>query len=263
MNILVIGDIFSKPGRRAIERELPKLKQEYQIDFVIVNAENTTHGRGLCLKHYQEIIALGVDCITMGNHTWDNHEVFDILKTNNNIIRPYNIDQNHQFSQIGSGTMVFVRKNKHIRVTNLLGSSINMNNLQTNPFKALDEIVDFNDAHIHIIDFHAETTSEKNALFLDFASKVSLIYGTHTHIPTNDARIYKNTAYQTDLGMCGAINSVIGAEPQSPIAKFRDPNKRFILNPSNDKYIFCAALVNFDDITNKPTSITSIVKYEK
>lgn len=263
MKILAIGDIFSKQGRKAVAKELPKLKQEYQIDFVIANAENTTHGRGLCWKHYEELVGYGVDCITMGNHTWDHPDIFEILTTKTNIIRPYNIINTHQYHLVGSGSRVFYCNKKMIRVTNLLGNSIDMKGLQTNPFESLDKIIAFNEAPIHIVDFHAETTSEKNALFLDFKGKLSLVYGTHTHIPTNDARIVDYTAFQTDLGMCGAANSVIGANPSSIIQRFRDPNKRFILEPSDEKYVFCASLVEIDDETNLPTNITPVVIYEK
>lgn len=263
MKILVIGDIFSRQGRKALVNELPKLKKQEKIDFVIANAENATHGRGLSKRHYNEIIAAGVDCITMGNHTWDNPEIFEIFETCDRIIRPYNIDLKNEFSKKGKGSSIFVINKIAIRITNLLGLSINMNGLQSNPFEALDEIVKQNDALIHIVDFHAETTAEKNALFLDFSSKVNLIYGTHTHVPTNDARIFNNTAYQTDLGMCGALNSVIGAQPDSIIARFRDPSKSFRLIPSEGNYIFCSSLVEFDDSTGNPINIKPIVIYEK
>lgn len=263
MKILVIGDIFSRQGRKALVNELPKLKKQEKIDFVIANAENATHGRGLSKRHYNEIIAAGVDCITMGNHTWDNPEIFEIFETCDRIIRPYNIDLKNEFSKKGKGSSIFVINKIAIRITNLLGLSINMNGLQSNPFEALDEIVKQNDALIHIVDFHAETTAEKNALFLDFSSKVNLIYGTHTHVPTNDARIFNNTAYQTDLGMCGALNSVIGAQPDSIIARFRDPSKSFRLIPSEENYIFCSSLVEFDDSTGNPINIKPIVIYEK
>ncbi|WP_031489009.1 TIGR00282 family metallophosphoesterase [Ureaplasma canigenitalium] len=263
MKILMIGDIFSKQGRNAVAKELPKLRERYNLDFVIANAENTTHGRGLCLKHYEELKSAGIDCFTMGNHTWDHKDIFELMKSHNDVIRPYNINKENNYSLYGLGSSIFVIKNKSIRVTNLLGLSVNMKGLQSNPFEALDEIIKFDESDIHLVDFHAETTSEKNALFMDFAGSVSVIVGTHTHVPTNDARILNHTAYQTDLGMTGPINSVIGADPVDPIARFRNPLKPFILKPSTAKYVFSSTLIEFDDETSHPISIRPIIIYEE
>ncbi|MCV3743651.1 TIGR00282 family metallophosphoesterase [Ureaplasma sp. ES3154-GEN] len=263
MKILMLGDVFSKQGRIALKNEIPVMKKEYGIDFVIANAENTTHGKGLNVRHFHELEESGVDVFTMGNHTWDQDEIFDLLDQKSNLIRPANIHSKHHYAHYGVGSNVFEVCGLQVRVTNLLGLSIDMKGMQSNPFLCLDEIVANNRADIHIVDFHAETTSEKNALFLDFKNKVSVIYGTHTHIPTNDARIYENTAFQTDLGMCGPANSIIGAQPETIIAKFRDPSKRFILTPSNNPYMFCGIIVEFDVEKKIPIKITSVVRYEK
>ncbi|MCV3753917.1 TIGR00282 family metallophosphoesterase [Ureaplasma zalophigenitalium] len=263
MKILMLGDVFSKQGRISLQKEIPIIKKEYGVDFVIANAENTTHGKGLNLRHFEELQSYGVDVFTMGNHTWDQDEIFEMLKTKDNLIRPANIEVSHPYAEFGFGSRVFHVKNLRVRVTNLLGLSIDMKGLQSNPFLCLDEIVAQNNCDIHIVDFHAETTSEKNALFLDFKNKVTILYGTHTHVPTNDARIYENTAFQTDLGMCGPSNSIIGAEPAEIIERFRNPNKRFVLTPSNNPYVFCGIIVEIDEKTLKPIHIQSIVRYQK
>lgn len=265
MKILMIGDIFAKTGRNAIKTELKKIKQNYEIDFVVANAENATHCKGLNIKHYKDLMEAGIDFFTMGNHTWSKREVMEILDNKNNIIRPYNIISSHEFAKHGVGTRIINFKNKKIQITNLIGSSVHFNELQTNPFLALEEILKQNNnkPDIHIVDFHAETTSEKNALFAAFKSKVTIIVGTHTHVQTNDARIRDNTAYITDLGMTGPADGVIGAKSEDIIAKFLNKTIRFNLEEAQGKYQFCAALIEVNNQTNLPTKIEPIYIFEK
>lgn len=263
MKILFIGDIFGKTGRRAVKEVLPTLKIQKEIDFVIGNAENATHCRGLNLKHYNELMSCGIDFFTMGNHTWRHNEIFSILMQEKNIIRPVNIDGNHKFGQIGIGSKIVYIKNIPVRITNLIGESIKMNNLQTNPFVFLNNIINSDEKDIiHIVDFHAETTSEKNALFYEFKNKVTAIFGTHTHIQTSDNKIKNNTAYITDVGSTGPEDGVIGAKGINVVNKFKNLTENFILEEEIGKYKFSAVLLEIDENTKKPISLERILIYE-
>lgn len=262
MKILFIGDIFGKCGLIALENEIPTLVKEHNIDFIIANAENTSEARGLTYADYKRIIDSGVNFITMGNHTWHKKEIFNIFNQENNIIRPANIAGHEDVASWGIGSKEFKVKNKSLRVTNLIGTSILFNYQQTNPFVELDEILKINQSDIHIIDFHAETTSEKNAFFLYFKGKVSAVLGTHTHVQTADFKIIDNTFYITDVGMTGPSDGIIGAKPDSIIAKFRGESERFRLEEQIGPYQFSAVILEFDD-NNLPKNITPILKYQK
>lgn len=262
MKILFIGDIFGKSGRRAISVELPKIKQKYKIDLVIANAENTSHGRGLSLKHYQQLKSFGINYFTLGNHTWFQKDIVDVLN-NKDIVRPLNIKPENEHSKYGNGTIIFEHQNKIIRLTNLLGNSVITKDLQTNPFIDFDKIMRNDKSDIHIVDFHCETTSEKNAFLLTFATKVTAIVCTHTHVQTADERIFKNTAYISDVGMTGGINGVIGAKPDTILEMFQNKSSRFKLDPQEGKYQFNAVIIEIDSKTNLPINIERINIEEK
>lgn len=258
MKILFIGDIFGECGKFAVYSELSKVKKKYCIDFVIANAENTSLGRGLNWKDYHYLNDLGIDFFTMGNHTWHKKEIYEILTSKSNIIRPNNLVTNEEIGQIGVGTKIFQFQNKFIRITNLLGSTVNFRNLQTNPFLDLEEIIVNDTSDIHIVDFHSETTSEKNAFLINFQNRVTAILGTHTHVQTNDARIVNHTAYITDVGMTGPSSGVIGAKPDSIVLMFKGISERFKLEEQNGKYQFCAVVLEIDDFNNYPVDIKTI-----
>lgn len=256
MKILFLGDIFGKPGREAIKEYLPKIKRKYEIDLVIANAENCSHGKGLTMEHYYYLRKLGIDFFTMGNHTWAKNDIKEVL-SQNNIVRPANLNPNFQYATCGVGTNTIEVKNKIIRITNILGISVtNMESIITNSFNSLEQII--NDVskpnEIHIVDLHAETTSEKNAFGIYFDGKVHAILGTHTHVPTNDLRISpKGTFYITDVGMCGpGFGSVIGAKAENAISKFLDPNKKFKLEVSTYGWQLNGVILEFDNLTNQP-----------
>ncbi len=217
MNILFIGDVFSAIGREMIERYLPLLKEKYEIDFVIANVENATHGKGLIKKHYNEFLFQGISFMTMGNHTFAKKELFDYIDEADRLIVPYN--QPKALPGIGSREILF--KNRKIRVTNLLGITF-MDGKSQNPFEAIDDILANDQSDIHIIDFHAEATSEKVALGYYLDGKVSAVLGTHTHVTTADEKILpKGTAYQSDVGMTGPYHSAIGCDVDSIIKRMK------------------------------------------
>ncbi len=262
MKILFIGDIFGEKGKEAIKKELPFLKKQNNIDIVIANAENCTKGRSLSLVDYKFLCDCGINYFTFGNHTYYLKEIEEVLK-NKNTIRPLNLKLECPYYKLGNGSITFTYNYKNIRITNLLGSTVYCHNIQTNPFIELEKILSIDDSDIHIIDLHAETTSEKNAFLQHFAGKVSCILGTHTHVQSADERIYKNTAYITDVGMTGPSEGVIGANSKSIINMFRGESLRFKLLEDTSKYQFNGIIIEFDNKENKPISLKRVFIREK
>ena len=220
MKILCLGDIVGRPGREAVQWALPRIKKEQGIDFVIANSENASGGSGLIPKNADEILSFGVDVMTMGDHVWDKQEIFPYLQDHQQkIIRPANFPDGVP----GAGwTIVTAANGVNVGVINLLGRTFMRYNVLC-PFRALDEIVAKvkEQASVIIVDMHAETTSEKVAMGHYADGRVSLVYGTHTHIQTADEKILpQGTAYITDLGMSGPYDSVIGQEKTKIITRF-------------------------------------------
>lgn len=218
MKILFVGDIYAQCGRQTLARYLPYLKRQHDIDVVIANGENASHGKGLSAAHYQEIIEMGVDIITMGNHFFSKKNTNAFYLSAERLVRPANIHH----SAAGVGSRHFDINGHKLRVSNLLGR-VYINELTpSNPFEALDKILESNEDVVHIVDFHAEATAEKMALAHAFDGKVSAVIGTHTHVQTADERILpKGSAYITDVGMTGPYHSVIGANIEQVIHKTR------------------------------------------
>ena len=217
MNILFIGDIFGEVGRDLIDEHLQAIKEKYQIDFVIANGENATHGKGLLQKHYDEILNYGVDCITMGNHTFDRADILDWIDQANFLVRPANYSKYTP----GVGTRTFEKKGVRIQVTNLLGR-VFYGGIINHPVEVLEDIVEQSKADIHIVDIHADATAEKICLGYEFDGQVSAVLGTHTHVQTADERILdKGTAYITDVGMCGPFNQCIGMDKKNVVYRMK------------------------------------------
>ncbi len=217
MNILMFGDIIGRPGRRAIKKVLPELKKDYDIDFVVANGENAAGGCGITRKVSDELFSEGIDVLTTGNHVWDQKEVLDFIKSEDRILRP----ANYPPGTPGKGYNIYKSKSGiMIKILNVSGR-IFLSKLDC-PFRTADEFLCWNDkAIISIVDFHAEATSEKVAFSWYLAGKVSAVCGTHTHIPTADARILPGgTAYITDIGMTGPRDSVLGVNKEIVIRKF-------------------------------------------
>lgn len=217
MNILFIGDVFSSIGREMIEKYLPAIKEKYHVDFVIANVENATHGKGLIKKHYESFLFQGISLMTMGNHTFAKKELFDYIDEADRLIVPYN--QPKALPGVGSREIQF--QGRKIRVTNLLGITF-MDGKSQNPFEVIDDILKEDHSDIHIVDFHAEATSEKVALGYYLDGKVSAVLGTHTHVTTADEKILPHgTAFQSDVGMTGPYHSVIGCDTDSIIKRMK------------------------------------------
>lgn len=217
MRILAIGDIVGENGVRKLKQELPRIRQEKNIDFVIVNAENSAGGMGITTKIFEDLLDLNVDAITMGNHTWGKKDIFSFID-HPKLLRPANYSK----GVAGKGLGIYECKNKKIAVINLIGRT-DMNVLSENPFTVANDLVNqvIGDVDMIFIDFHAEATAEKIAMGLYLDGKITALYGTHTHVQTADEHILENgTAYITDIGMTGPKNSVIGMDPTASIKRF-------------------------------------------
>jgi len=218
LNILVIGDIVGKPGRAIIKAMLSKLQRENEISFTIANAENAAGGRGLTKEVKDELLSAGIDVLTMGNHVWDNKNIFSFIDDEPRLIRP----ANYPGDCPGQGYHVYnAGFNKKIAVINASGR-IFLPPMDC-PFQIVNDILESlrDTVDYTIVDFHAEATSEKLAFGYYFDGKVTAVLGTHTHIQTSDERIMpEGTAYITDLGMTGPVHSILGMEKDPIIQKF-------------------------------------------
>lgn len=264
MKILFIGDISGPDGIRAIQENVQKIRQEKNIDFVIANAENASEGRGLTLVDYQILCNSGIDFFTMGNHTWFHNDYAELL-SRNNIVRPGNVIDPYEYASTGEWSKIIQVGNLKLCITNLMGSSVMSSRFQlSNPFTLLEHRVNELPKDVyHFVDFHCETTSEKNALFLEFKGKVNAIIGTHTHVQTADNRIIDNTAYITDAGMTGSTLGVIGAKPDTIIEMFKGQRKFFKLQPNIGKYQVNAVILDINPETLKTNSIDRIFIVEE
>ena len=219
MNILEIGDIVGTPGMEALRRNISKLKQEFNIDFTIANGENSADGMGITLKILKDMYALGVDVVTMGNHTWGKKEIFSFIDDEDRLIRPANYTK----GICGKGYTILPCKNLKIGVMNLIGR-VDTGGSYDSPFEVADEEIEKmkkDGADIIIIDFHAEATAEKKALAYYLKDKVNILFGTHTHVQTNDDTIYESgMGYITDVGMTGPKDSIIGMVPEAALKRF-------------------------------------------
>lgn len=212
IRVLFFGDIVGPLGRDGVQRYLSLHKEKDQIDFVIANGENATHGHGLSLEHYKKLLSYGIDCLTSGNHFFNNMDCFRHANEMQDYIRPLNLDKDAP----GKGTRLYVLPDGiKLRVSNILGR-IYINNTQSNPFYAMDEVIRNAEAdEIHIVDFHAEATAEKRCMGEYLDGRVTAVLGTHTHVQTNDAkRLNKGTFFLTDAGMNGAYDSSLGDEKE-------------------------------------------------
>jgi len=254
LKILLIGDIVGKPGRRAVQQFLPGLVTEYGIDFVVANGENSAHGIGITKSTACELVDAGIDVITTGNHVWAQREIIQYLDGELPVIRPLN------FPPGAPGRGYIVTGN--IMVVNLIGR-VFVGEYDC-PFRAMDELLSLINPmpKIIVIDFHAEATSEKVALGRYLDGRVSAVVGTHTHVGTTDYHILpKGTAYVTDIGMVGPVDSIIGDDVENVLTSFLVgmPHR---LSVGKGRAAMDAILLDIEDESGKPVSIKRIRKEE-
>ena len=257
VKILVVGDIIGKGARNAFIDYLPKLKQKYNYDIICVNAENTTHGRGLNKKHYLAYQDLKIDVLTMGNHVIDNKEIYDYISDTNNLVVPGNVS--YDVKELNNHKECVINfKGYNIKFINLLNTLNKKEQFDLlDPLKYFDEEYEKDSKSIYIIDYHAEMTLQKNLLAYYVDGRASLIYGTHTHVQTCDERILPNkTAYITDVGMCGSIDSIIGYDYQSFLDRIKHNTSTVVsIKPP---YMINALFVEIDLDTKQAISVERI-----
>lgn len=249
MRILFIGDIFGRSGREAVKRRLPHFREE--VDFVIANAENASHGAGLLPLHAKELFAAGVDVLTLGNHTWDKKETLPLLD-DPRVLRP----ANYPPGLPGKGLGVYERGPGKIAVLQVMGRH-HLAEIDC-PFRTADRLLEEHPHDVLIAEIHAEASSEKQAFGWHMDGRAAAVFGSHTHVQTADERLLpKGTATLTDAGMTGPRDSVIGAAPDIALRRFLTGTKiRF--EPAEGPAQFCGAVVEIDDRTGKALWINRI-----
>jgi len=260
LNILFIGEISGKIGRRAVEQFLPELKNEFKPDFIISSADNLAHGKGVSETTLKEMLATGVDAFTGGDHCFSNLGSLNIYDSDLPLLRPANFSKQAP----GRGQMILEKGGHKILLINLIGQVFMSMNYE-NPFSAVDEILSNlakNNLSAIIIDIHAEATSEKIALGHYLNGRVSAILGTHTHVMTADARITPDgTSLISDVGMTGYADGVIGVDKEGIIKTFLTQIKSTHIIPESGRTIFNAILLSIDPETKKTVSIKPITKF--
>ena len=259
MNILILGDVAGPAGVKAVKERLPEIIKEKKIDFVIVNGENAADsGRGITKKIFEEFLKAGADVITTGNHVWDHKDAEDIASKNINFLRPSNMPKDSP----GKGEGIFIKNGKRFIVLNLMGNVFmkKCDDVFIEAKKIIEKIKLGIEADFIIVDMHGEITSEKMAMGYFFDGKATMVVGTHTHVPTSDHRIMeKGTAYQTDIGMCGDYNSVIGMNRDNSLKKFLKDSSAENHFPALGEATISGLLVTADDETGLAKKVQPII----
>lgn len=250
----MVGDVIGRPGRAAFAKYTPKLRQEKNVDLVVVNGENSAEGRGITKKTLDELLLSGADVVTGGNHIWDKKEVLQFIDDEPYLLRP----ANYPTGVPGKGTCVYSLRGKNVGVMNLSGRAF-MQELDC-PFQRVEDLLRelSGECDVLLLDFHAESTSEKMAMGWYLDGRVTAVVGTHTHVQTADERILPGgTAFISDLGMVGPWNSVIGFTKEPVLAKTTTGMPaRFEV--ADGPAVYSAVLLTVEDGTGKATSIERI-----
>lgn len=256
MKILFIGDIVGKSGRDIVSSLLFDIKQNDNIDLVIANGENSAHGKGITIKIYNQLLSLGIDYITMGNHAYSKNEINDYLEEMDRIVMPINHLKNTNKNNIYK---IIKYNDLSICLCNILGSVL-IGESNSDPYSAFNNILDITsdkDIDMYFVDLHAETTAEKRLFFEYFKDKARIVLGTHTHVQTADEAIIDNSAFITDVGMCGAYSSIIGRDIDETISAniLKDHTKYTVAEGDG---IFSAVIIEIDETNKVPVSIERI-----
>ncbi|KDB02064.1 metallophosphoesterase [Defluviimonas sp. 20V17] len=259
MKLLYLGDVMGRAGRAAVAERLPGLRAEWGLDFVVVNGENATSGAGLSGAHAKALLDAGADCLTLGDHAFDQKDMLAFIEQEPRIIRPLNFAKGAP----GKGARVFTAQGgRKVLVAQALGQ-VFMKRPFDDPFSALDGVLRAHPlgglVQAAIVDIHCEATSEKMAIGHWCDGRASLVVGTHTHVPTGDAQILNGgTAYLTDAGMCGDYNSVIGMEKTEPMRRFVTGMPKARFEPAAGEATLSGVCVETDDRTGLATKISMI-----
>ena len=260
MKVLFIGDIVGRVGRRMIKEKLPYFIKKYDIDFVIANGENATHGKGLIRHHYEELIEAGVDVIILGNHFDSKNEIIKYIDRADRLIRPINLIRPFP----GEGSALFDLDGITVSVTNVLGSAFIKEEVNSPYLSTLELLETSEPANIHIIDFHAEATGEKQSFAYALDGKVSAVIGTHTHVQTNDARILPNgTAFISDAGMTGFNDGILGCDKDTVIRSNLYGEKGRFAPPDEGRGLLSGVVIDIDDLSGRAKDIFNVYYVEE
>ncbi len=254
MRLLFLGDVVSQGGCDFLRKKLPQFKREKNIDICIVNGENSAQGNGVTPSSVESILNSGGDLVTLGNHTYRRQEIYDYLENDNNpVIRPYNYPDGAP----GKGVGIIDKGRYRIAVINMMGTAYS--EPLGNPFIEIDKALrEVDGCKTVIVDFHAEATAEKRAMGFYLDGKATAVIGTHTHVQTADEQILpKGTAYITDVGMCGPVQSVLGIEPALTIKKFKT-NLPVRFENAGGEYMINGCIIDIDEKTGKAQNIERV-----
>ncbi len=259
MRLLFLGDVVGRAGRNAIAERLPAMRTDWRLDFIVVNGENATGGMGLSGAHAKAILDAGADCITLGDHAFDQRDMKVAIEQEPRILRPLN----YAATAPGKGARLYTAQNgKKVLVAQALGQ-VFMKRPFADPFSHLDQVLKSAPmgglANAVIVDFHAEATSEKMGMGHWLDGRASLVVGTHTHVPTSDTQILpKGTALQSDAGMCGDYNSVIGMDKEEPLRRFVTGMNKERFTPASGEATLSGVYVETDDRTGLATRVVQV-----
>jgi len=255
MKVLFIGDIVGKSGRDIVSSLLYSLRNEYNIDLVIANAENCAHGKGITYKLYKELLNDGIDYITMGNHTYSKSEINEHIDDCDRLVVPYN----HIKRITDNYYKIITFKGLKFCLTNILGSAL-MGETSDNPYTSFEKVIEktcIYNPDFYFVDLHAETTAEKRVFAEYYKNVAKIVLGTHTHVQTADERLIGDCAFISDVGMCGSYDSVIGRDiDESILANIKQEKTRYTI--ANGDAIFCGVVIEVDEKQKKPINIQRI-----
>jgi len=259
MRLLYLGDIVGRSGRKAVIERLPKLREELRADFVVVNGENASNGAGLTAAHAAQLLEAGIDCLTLGDHAFDQKDMLQFIEQEPRILRPINYAR----TAPGVGARVFAAPGgRKVLVAQVLGQ-VFMKRPFDDPFSAIDAVLR---AHplggmvsASLVDIHCEATSEKMGMGHFCDGRASVVVGSHTHVPTADAMILpRGTAYLTDAGMCGDYNSVIGMDKEEPMRRFVTGMGRGRFSPAAGEATLSGLFVETDERSGKALRVAPV-----
>ena len=254
MKILFLADVVGKSGRAALSKYLPLLKQEYQIDFVIVNGENSAHGKGITMRIYNAFKTYGVDCITLGNHAFSKREILDHLDECADLAYP----NNHPLAPAHQGIRTYGFDGVKLHVVNVLGKSFMSPEPVVSPFELMDQFLStISSEDMVFVDFHGETTAEKRAFFECYKQNCIAVVGTHTHVQTADEMVDEGCAFISDAGMVGPYQSVLGREIKQCIIMMKE-SVSLRYRVSEAEAMVCGVVITIDDTTHRATAIERI-----
>ena len=259
MRLLFLGDVMGRAGRSAVSERLPRLRDDWRLDFVVVNGENASNGMGLSGEHAKGLLDAGADCVTLGDHAFDQKDMMQFIETEPRVIRPLNFAKNAP----GKGHRLFTARNgKKVLVTQVLGQ-VFMKRAFDDPFSAIETVLKAHplggQAAAILVDVHCEATSEKMAMGHFCDGRASLVVGTHTHVPTADAQVLPGgTGYLTDAGMCGDYNSVIGMDKAEPMRRFITGMPKARFTPALGEATLSGVFVETDDQSGKATRVAMV-----